>query len=146
MVPVDSDGVSPAPPYSGYQPLWHAYLYRIITLYHLSFHTVPVHYRRLCRSYNPKNAVTSLVWAISISLATTTEITIVFSSSTYLDVSVRWVCSPCGVICLQHIGLSHSEICGSIRICQSPQLIAAYYVLHRLWEPRHPPYALIYFF
>ena len=30
-------------------------------------------------------------------------------------------------------------------ICSSPQLIAAYHVLHRLWEPRHPPYALNYF-
>ena len=43
------------------------------------------------------------------------------------------------------IGLPHSEICGSIRICQSPQLIAAYHVLHRLPEPRHPPCALNHF-
>ena len=33
---------------------------------------------------------------------------------------------------LQPAGLSHSEICGLIRICQYPQLIAAYHVLHRL--------------
>ena len=46
---------------------------------------------------------------------------------------------------LQPAGLSHSEICGSIRLCQSPQLIAAYHVLLRLWEPRHSPYALNYF-
>ena len=30
-------------------------------------------------------------------------------------------------------------------ICSSPRLIAAYHVLHRLWEPRHSPYALNYF-
>ena len=42
-------------------------------------------------------------------------------------------------------GLSHSETCGSIGMCPSPQLIAAYHVLLRLWEPRHPPYALLYF-
>ena len=30
-------------------------------------------------------------------------------------------------------------------ICSSPQLIAACHVLHRLWEPRHSPCALIYF-
>jgi hypothetical protein len=30
-------------------------------------------------------------------------------------------------------------------ICTSPKLIAAYHVLHRLWEPRHPPCALTYF-
>ena len=42
-------------------------------------------------------------------------------------------------------GLPHSEICGLAVICTSPQLIAAYHVLLRLKEPRHPPYALIYF-
>ena len=30
-------------------------------------------------------------------------------------------------------------------ICTYPQLIAAYHVLHRLREPRHPPCALDYF-
>ena len=39
-------------------------------------------------------------------------------------------------------GLSHSEITGSRDICSSPALIAAYHVLHRLCEPRHPPSAL----
>ena len=48
-------------------------------------------------------------------------------------------------MCLQHTGLSHSEISGSKFICNSPELIAAYHVLHRLREPRHPPCALSYF-
>jgi len=39
-------------------------------------------------------------------------------------------------------GFPHSEICGSLPICGSPQLIAAYHVLHRLLTPRHPPYTL----
>ena len=43
---------------------------------------------------------------------------------------------------LQTAGLSHSEIRGSMVICTYPQLIAAYHVLHRLREPRHPPCAL----
>ena len=51
----------------------------------------------------------------------------------------------CKVISLQDIGLSHSEIHGSKVICTSPWLFAAYHVLHRLREPRHPPCALIYF-
>src|SRR6201991_2240013 len=42
-------------------------------------------------SYYPVYALTYMVWASSISLATTLEITIVFSSSAYLDVSVRQV-------------------------------------------------------
>ena len=41
-------------------------------------------------------------------------------------------------------GLPHSEIHGSMGICPSPWLIAAYHVLHRLREPRHPPCALSY--
>jgi hypothetical protein len=47
---------------------------------------------QILRSYNPNNAVTLLVWAIPRSLATTSGITIVFSSSGYLDVSVHQVC------------------------------------------------------
>ena len=50
------------------------------------------------------------------------------------------------IIPLQGIGLSHSEIRGSKVICTFPRLIAAYHVLHRLREPRHPPCALNYFF
>ena len=46
---------------------------------------------------------------------------------------------------LQIVRFPHSEICGSIHICWSPQLIAAYHVLLRLWEPRHPPCTLSYF-
>ena len=46
---------------------------------------------------------------------------------------------------LQNAGLSHSEIFGSKVICTCPKLIAAYHVLHRLREPRHPPCALAYF-
>ena len=46
---------------------------------------------------------------------------------------------------LQTARLSHSEIPGSKVICTYPGLIAAYHVLHRLREPRHPPYALSYF-
>ena len=37
----------------------------------------------------------------------------------------------------------HSEIHGSMDICSSPWLFAAYHVFHRLSVPRHPPCALI---
>ena len=50
-----------------------------------------------------------------------------------------------GITTLQVAGLSHSEIPGSKVICTYPGLIAAYHVLHRLREPRHPPCALSYF-
>ena len=54
-----------------------------------------------------------------------------FPSCTYL-IQYR---IPCG-------GFPHSEISGSMLICSSPKLIAAYRVLHRLLMPRHSPCAL----
>ena len=46
---------------------------------------------------------------------------------------------------LKEAGLSHSETRGSGAVCASPRIFAAYHVLHRLREPRHPPCALHYF-
>ena len=77
-----------------------------------------------------------------------TESHVVFSSSGYLDVSVHrvpfhslWI----GLWILEvfSIRFPHSEISGSMDICSSPKLFAAYHVFHRLLVPRHPPYALI---
>ena len=102
--------------------------------------------QQLCWPYNPNGSVNPLVWADARSLAATSAITLVFSSSGYLDVSVRRVCPPqfkLGGIPINRHGLPHSDTCGSHRVCRSPQLFAAYHVLLRLWEPRHPPYALI---
>ncbi len=47
---------------------------------------------------------------------------------------------------LQPVGLPHSEMSGSKVVCTYPNLIAAYHVLLRLPEPRHPPFALAFFF
>ena len=41
------------------------------------------------------------------------------------------------------IRFPHSDISGSMDICSSPKLFAAYHVFHRLLVPRHPPCALI---
>ena len=40
-------------------------------------------------------------------------------------------------------GFPHSDISGSMLICSSPKLFAAYHVLHRLLMPRHSPCALL---
>jgi hypothetical protein len=40
------------------------------------------------------------------------------------------------------VGFSHSEISGSKPVCDSPELFAANYVLHRHLTPRHPSCAL----
>ena len=77
-----------------------------------------------------------------------TESHVVFSSSGYLDVSVHrvplhtlWIGVRMLEVCSSRF--PHSEISGSMGICPSPKLFAAYHVLHRLLVPRHPPYALI---
>ena len=76
-----------------------------------------------------------------------TESHVVFSSSGYLDVSVHrvpfhslWI----GLWILEVFSsrFPHSDISGSMDICSSPKLFAAYHVLHRLSVPRHPPCAL----
>ena len=59
---------------------------------------LPRPFKSLCKSfmqsYYPILAVTRMVWAVSRSLATTWEITVVFSSCRYLDVSVPCVRLP----------------------------------------------------
>ena len=87
------------------------------------------------------------VWAPPGSLAATSGITFVFSSSGYLDVSVHrvpsiWLCIHHTVTGVPPAGFPHSEIDGSMDICSSPSLIAAYHVFLRLLVPRHPPCAL----
>ena len=87
------------------------------------------------------------VWALSISLAATLEIDFSFFSSGYLDVSVHRV--PLHTLWIQAwihgvfpCGFPHSDIRGSLDICSSPRLFAAYHVFLRLSVPRHPPCAL----
>ena len=91
---------------------------------------------------------TTLVWALPRSLATTGGIINLFS----LPTGTKMFQFPALASLLnarmngiQPDGLSHSEIAGSQDICSYPTLIAAYHVLHRLREPRHPPCALRYF-
>ena len=55
--------------------------------------------------------------------------------------------APCSrMVCRLHLhGFPHSDMRGSIPVCGSPRLFAAYHVLLRLRKPRHPPFALIHF-
>ena len=87
------------------------------------------------------------VWPPPISLAATLGIDVSFSSSPYLDVSVQAV--PLHMLWIHtwmvrgfRTGFPHSDTCGSLDICSSPQLFAAYHVFLRLSVPRHPPCAL----
>ncbi len=118
----------------GFHPLWRDFPDPSVTVG-----------RSIMRS-EPRNARIP-VWALSISLAATLEIIVIFFSSGYLDVSVHRV--PLHTLCIgvwihevYSCEFPHSDICGSMDICSSPQLFAAYHVFHRLLVPRHPPCAL----
>ena len=147
MVPAHSHKVSRVSWYSGSRLADSSFAYGAFTL---SGWLSQNHSAKLIESITrsePQYART-LVWALPISLAATFGITVVFSSSGYLDVSVHrvpfhtlWIgVWMTGVL---PAGFPHSDICGSKIICISPQLFAAYHVFLRLLVPRHPPCALI---
>ena len=79
-------------------------------------------YLRLISKCSPTTPIlhARLVWAFPFSLATTWGIIIIFFSSGYLDVSVHRVGFPFGIIYLQYIRLSHSEIYGYNACVQLP--------------------------
>ena len=88
------------------------------------------------------------VWPNARSLAATWAIDVSFSSSGYLDVSVRRVPSRIlwihmRVAVSSTAGFPHSDTRGSRPMCGSPRIFAAYRVLRRLPVPGHPPRALL---
>ena len=119
----------------GYHPLWPLFP-------KCSAHS----HRATSRSYNPGGAlprsrfglfpVRSPLLGESLNYFLFLRVLRCFSSPRWRHAIARQV---------RRLGLSHSEIHGSKVICTSPWLVAAYHVLHRLNEPRHPPFALIYF-
>ena len=146
MVPAHSIKVSRVSMYSGYRHVNLTFAYGAFTLSgRLSQNLSASLVESIMRS-EPRCACTP-VWPLSLSLAATHEIDVSFSSSGYLDVSVHrvpfhtlWIgVWMTGVF---PAGFPHSDICGSMDICSSPQLFAAYHVFLRLLVPRHPPCAL----
>ena len=147
MVPAYSHKVSRVSWYSGYRLVRLTFMYGAITLSGWSFQGHSISLSKSILRSEPLNACTQ-VWALSVSLAATSKITVVFFSSGYLDVSVHRV--PDINLWIQlmttevfSVRFPHSDICGSMCICHSPQLFAAYHVFLRLLVPRHPPCALL---
>ena len=146
MVPAHSIKVSRVSMYSGSRSVFPSFAYGAFTLSgRLSQNLSARLVKSLPRS-EPRNARIP-VWPLSLSLAATHKIDVSFSSSGYLDVSVHRV--PFHTLWIgvwTYEGFSyrfpHSDICGSLDICSSPQLFAAYHVFLRLLVPRHPPCAL----
>ena len=150
MVPPPSHKVSRVSWYSGYRSSELAFPYGAFTPSGRTFQYLSGSSLFLNAVHTPwctHHGLGSSVWALPRSLAATYGITIVFSSSPYLDVSVQEVPGCTLWIHVQSLQVfcsrfPHSEIRGSQDICSYPRLIAAYHVFHRLSVPRHPPYAL----
>ena len=99
-------------------------------------------------SYNPKIAVTTLVWTFPRSLATTYGITFVFFSSAYLDVSVQRVCSsPCGGWHVFNMPGCPIQISADHLVCANPrsfsQLITSFFASESLGIPHTPLFCLL---
>ena len=147
MVPACSVKVPRVSTYSGSRHVTRLFAYGAFTL---SGWLSQNHSAKTCESIprsEPRDARIP-VWALPFSLAATHKIDVSFSSSGYLDVSVHrvpfhtlwigvWILEVCSS------RFPHSDISGSLDICSSPKLFAAYHVLHRLLVPRHPPCALL---
>ena len=149
MVPLDSHEVPRASQYSGTGCVLFGFEYGAITRCGGAFQLTSSAYSRITYAGpTTPNGRNHPVWALPISLAATLGIDVSFSSSAYLDVSVQRV--PFHTLCIGvwmtevfSAGFPHSDISGSMDICSSPKLFAAYHVFHRLLVPRHPPCALI---
>ena len=147
MVPAASDRIPRVPPYSG-PPLGTAPLpvrgcHPLRRAFPGPSGSSPF---LSVESYYPGAAATAPVWALSVSIATTPDIDVSFSSCRYLDVSVPCVRPSSSLVsALQADGLPHSDTSGSLLACRSPEIFAACRVLLRLLKPRHPPCALVCF-
>ena len=142
MVPVDSDRISHVPPYSGYCYDLNNFRVQGFHLYCWIFQTIPLilyfnvavlqphscrnnhglGYFQFARHYYGNHFCFLFLRLLRC-----------FSSARLPTLRVTG---------LQPAGFPHSEINGLTDICSSPLLIAAYHVLLRLSEPRHPPCAL----
>ena len=147
MVPALSHKVSRVSWYSGSRCVCSDFVYGAFTLSGWSSQNHSTIITESRPRSEPRNARIP-VWALSISLAATLEIEFSFFSSGYLDVSVHrvpehtlWIHVCTTKVCLARF--PHSEIHGSMLICSSPWLFAAYHVFLRLSVPRHPPCALL---
>ena len=137
MVPACSHKVPRVSWYSGFRHVRSSFIYGTFTLSGLLSQNSSTRITESIMRSEPRNARIP-VWPLSISLAATLEIEFSFFSSPYLDVSVQAV--PFHTL---WIGVWMTEVLsGSMDICSSPKLFAAYHVFHRLLVPRHPPCAL----
>ena len=138
MVPPYSHRVSRVRRYSGYRWLFRLFVYRTLTFFGWTSHSIPLNLYNTVFCPNPESITTlglaSSAFARHYLRNLSWFLFRRFPSYTYVF-SIWWQDFPLA-------GLLHSEICGSKPTYGSPQLIAVSHVLLRLSVPRHSPCAL----
>ena len=145
MVPDNSTGIPRVPAYSGGAPAVISFAYGALTLYGPAFLPVPLaSFRPLSAPITPARALRhrrfGLLPVRSPLLGESLLLSLPAGTKMFQFPAFAPSLDGGGIA---SAGLPHSDICGSVRICRSPQLFAACHVLLRLREPRHPPYALV---
>ena len=147
MVLLSSRKIPRAPRYSGYSLLISDFAYKTFTSYGPSFHLIPL-------------SSINVMWVLTPPYIAIQRFGLLPFRSPLLRKSFL-LSFPLGNEMFQFprfppyilvysyagdyiaiAGFPHSDICGSMFICNSPQLFAACHVLLRRLVPRHPPYAL----
>ena len=148
MVPAGSRRITRVPRYSGVRYGSPRFAYGIVTLCDVPFQTLP-----LTLAVRHRGPTTPAMRCHMAGLGSSpfarhylgNHCLFSLPRGTKMFQFPRFASCYCRMTVLQTAGLSHSEIPGSMVICTYPRLIAAYHVLLRLHEPRHPPCALSYF-
>ena len=149
MVPPYSHRVSRVRRYSGYRWLFRLFVYRTLTFFGWTSHSIPLNLYNAVFCPNPESITTlglassafarhylrNLGWFLFLALLRC------FSSGGSPPYAMYSRMDAWTTSC----GLLHSEICGSMLAYNSPQLIAVNHVLHRLPMPRHSLCALFCF-
>ena len=146
MVPPASHRIPRARWYSGYSPYCRSFVYGTLTLFRRTSHSVQLPLSSVTLSSTPQVLLPGfglfrfrsplLTESRLISLPPPTEM---FQFSGFPPYAYGFSARSRGVT---RAGFPHSDIHGSMPICGSPWLFAAYRVLRRLPVPRHSPCAL----
>ena len=149
MVPADSRRVPRAPRYSGFRYAPGGFAHGAITRCGRAFQPVTLASQAATtRPYNPAGASPRLRFGLLPVRSPLLGESLLFSlpPGTKMFQFPGFAPRHIGAVPpRQGGGLPHSDTCGSMAGCASPQLFAASRVLRRLLEPRHPPCALVHF-
>ncbi len=148
MVPPYSHRVSRVRRYSGYRWLFRLFVYRTLTFFGWTSHSIPANALQCIILSEPRVYYYSRFGLFRVRSPLLAESHFDFSSSPYLDVSVQAVSPHIPMYSVYDdrtfppAGLLHSDICGSMPAYGSPIAYRSLHVLLRLSSAKAFPLAL----